>query len=108
MFDFDDGCSWTWISNSIRGLPVGIWNAATAGAGCFANGPAAHYRRIEHQSLVQFQRKESLESIIQPGEIDQERMAVQKFALGGFLIGFLAGVLFMQPRGLENPITVLE
>ena len=27
---------------------------------------------------------------------------MQKFALGGFLIGFLAGMLFMQPRGLES------
>ncbi|XP_067016301.1 uncharacterized protein [Acropora muricata] len=33
-------------SDSIRSLPVGIWKAATAGTGSFANGPAAHYRRI--------------------------------------------------------------
>ncbi|XP_015774219.1 PREDICTED: uncharacterized protein LOC107352399 [Acropora digitifera] len=46
MFDFDDGCSWTWISDSIRGLPMRIWKGATAGARCFANGQAAHYRRI--------------------------------------------------------------
>ncbi|XP_015774215.1 PREDICTED: uncharacterized protein LOC107352396 isoform X2 [Acropora digitifera] len=33
-------------SDSIRGLPMRIWKGATAGAGCFANGQAAHYRRI--------------------------------------------------------------
>ncbi|XP_067016290.1 uncharacterized protein [Acropora muricata] len=32
--------------DSIKGLPVGIWKAATARTGSFANGPAAHYRRI--------------------------------------------------------------
>ena len=30
--------------DSIGGLPMRIWKGATAGAGCFANGQAAHYR----------------------------------------------------------------
>ena len=32
------------FQDSIRGLPMCIWKGATAGAGCFANGQAAHYR----------------------------------------------------------------
>ncbi|XP_067016302.1 uncharacterized protein [Acropora muricata] len=98
MFDFDDGCSRAWISNSIRGLPMRIWKGATAGAGCFANGQAAHYRI---KGIKQFQRKESTESIIQPVEIDQQHMPVHKSALGGLLVGFQLGVLFMQPEDQE-------
>ncbi|XP_067016294.1 uncharacterized protein [Acropora muricata] len=93
------------ITDSIRGLPMRIWKGATAGAGCFANGQAAHYRI---KGIKQFQRKESTESVIQPVEIDQQPMPVHKSPLGGFLVGFRLGVLFMQPRESGNPVTVHE
>ncbi|XP_067016305.1 uncharacterized protein [Acropora muricata] len=137
----------TYFKYSIKGLPVGIWKAATAGAGSFANGPAAYYRRIAvlrvlkscgpklpafpflgfayacindspsdiQVSQVQYQRLQSAESNVhvcllasQPVEIDQQRMTVHKSALRGLLVGFRLGVLFMQPRGSGNPMTVHE
>ncbi|XP_074625348.1 uncharacterized protein LOC141883677 [Acropora palmata] len=84
-------------SDSIRGLPMRIWKGATAGAGCFANGQAAHYRI---KGIEQFQRK--------PVEIDQQPMPVYKSPLGGLLVGFRLGMLFMQPKGSGNPVTVHE
>ncbi|XP_074606099.1 uncharacterized protein LOC141859086 isoform X1 [Acropora palmata] len=93
------------FQDSIRGLPMRIWKGATAGAGCFANGQAAHYRI---KGIQQFQRKESTVSIIQPVEIDQQPMPVYKSPLGGLLVGFRLGMLFMQPKGSGNPVTVHE
>ncbi|XP_074633059.1 uncharacterized protein LOC141891902 isoform X3 [Acropora palmata] len=67
-----------------------IWKGATAGAGCFANGQAAHYRI---KGIEQFQRK--------PVEIDQQPMPVYKSPLGGLLVGFRLGMLFMQDQEIQ-------
>ncbi|XP_067016307.1 uncharacterized protein [Acropora muricata] len=120
----------TYFKYSIKGLPVGIWKAATAGAGSFANGPAAYYRRIAVLRVLKscgpklpafpflgfayasfdlkFTGINDSPSDIQPVEIDQQRMTVHKSALRGLLVGFRLGVLFMQPRGSGNPMTVHE
>ncbi|XP_074606368.1 uncharacterized protein LOC141859393 isoform X2 [Acropora palmata] len=66
-----------------------IWKGATAGAGCFANGQAAHYRI---KGIEQFQRK--------PVEIDQQPMPVY-MSLGGLLVGFRLGMLFMQDQEIQ-------
>ncbi|XP_067016309.1 uncharacterized protein [Acropora muricata] len=113
----------TYFKYSIKGLPVGIWKAATAGAGSFANGPAAYYRRIAVLRVLKscgpklpafpflgfaYACINDSPSDIQPVEIDQQRMTVHKSALRGLLVGFRLGVLFMQPRGSGNPMTVHE